>query len=189
MTLDATLQAVVFDLDGLIFNTEELYEDVGAQLLGRRDKEFSAALLDAMMGRPTRVALQIMIDWHQLDATIPELEAETDALFPSILDARLAPMPGFLELLAALELARIPTAVATSSKLSFVTDVLSRFDLVRRFDFLLTSEDVVNGKPDPEIYRVACERLALRPARVMVLEDSEERMDCLELVVDEKAFD
>jgi HAD superfamily hydrolase (TIGR01509 family) len=172
MTANAPVHAVVFDLDGLMFNTEELYQDVGAELLRRRGQQFTGPLLDAMMGRPSPVALQIMIDWHQLDTTVAQLEAETDALFPAILDARLTPMPGLLELLAALEQAGIPKAVATSRR-SFVIDVLSRFDLEPQFMFLLTAEDVMRGKPDPEIYRTACRRLGCQPPHVMVLEDSE----------------
>lgn len=45
-------RAVVFDLDGLMFNTEELYQEVGGELLGRRGKQFDAELLDRIMGRP-----------------------------------------------------------------------------------------------------------------------------------------
>ncbi len=173
MNLDDPLQAVVFDLDGLMFNTEDLYIEVGSQLLKRRGQEFTKPLLDAMMGRPTQVALQIMIDWHRLDATVGQLSAETDQLFPAVLDAGLQTMPGLLALLDVLEQAGIPRAVATSSRLSFVTDVLSRFDLLPRFAFLLTAEDVTHGKPAPEIYLKACARLGLAPPRVMVLEDSE----------------
>lgn len=167
------LPAVVFDLDGLMVNTEDLYVEVGAALLRKRGKTFTGPLLDTMMGRPTRVALQIMIDWHQLDVTVAGLEAETDAIFPAILDARLAPMPGLLTLLDALDAATIPKVVATSSRRKFVDDVLSRLGLAARFAFLLTAEDVVRGKPDPEIYTTACRRLDLPPDQVLVLEDSE----------------
>lgn len=170
---DPILQAVVFDLDGLMFNTEDLYEEVGAQLLARRGKMFSPELLDQLMGRPSPVALEIMIRWHNLNASVEQLEAETDALFPAILDARLAPMPGLMPLLDCLDHAGIPAGIATGSGRSFATDVLSRFGLEDRFQFLLTAEDVVHGKPDPEIYRMACQRLELPPPVVMVLEDSE----------------
>jgi HAD superfamily hydrolase (TIGR01509 family) len=173
MNQHAPIQAVVFDLDGLMFNTEELYQDVGGELLRRRGKQFTGPLLDAMMGRPSPVALQIMIDWHQLDATVAELEAETDELFADMLDKRLAPMPGLLDLLQTLEQAGVPKAVATSSRRAFVTDVLGRFAMEPRFEFLLTAEDVRQGKPDPEIYATACRRLRLPPPQVMVLEDSE----------------
>ena len=165
--------AVVFDLDGLMFNTEELYEEVGEELLRRRGKQMTRELLDEMMGRPSPVALQLMIDWHQLDATVADLESETDSIFPAILDAHLAPMPGCLPLLEFLEAEGIPKAVATSSRRSFVDDVLSRFDLAPRFQFVLTAEDVQRGKPNPEIYQTAAHRLQLTTAEVMVLEDSE----------------
>jgi HAD superfamily hydrolase (TIGR01509 family) len=166
-------QAVVFDLDGLMFNTEELYQDVGGELLRRRGKVFTSDLLDAMMGRPNRVALQIMIDWHSLTDTVDGLIAETETIFVGILDGRLALMPGLPELLDALERAEIAKAIATSSPRRFVTNVLSRFDLEPRFAFVLTAEDVVEGKPNPEIYLTAAKRLGIQPSRMLVLEDSQ----------------
>ena len=126
------LKAVVFDLDGLMFNTEELYQHVGGEVLRRRGKLFDAELLDAMMGRPGSVALQLMIDWHQLVDTVEQLATESDEVFAGILGERLETMPGLLQLLDALERAAVPKAIATSSRRAFVTDVLSRFDLPRR---------------------------------------------------------
>ena len=72
----APLQAVVFDLDGLMFNTEMLYQQVGGELLRRRGKRFEADLLDQMMGRRTHVALQMMIDWHSLGDSVETLTAK-----------------------------------------------------------------------------------------------------------------
>jgi HAD superfamily hydrolase (TIGR01509 family) len=167
------VRAVVFDLDGLMFNTEELYQFVGGELLGRRGKAFEPELLDQMMGRPPRVSLQLMIDWHGLEDTPATLATETEEIFATILDTRLECMPGLLELLEALEQHQIPKAIATSSGRRFVTNVLSRFEFEPRFDFVLTSEDVVEGKPHPEIYLKAAERFGLPPAEVLVLEDSE----------------
>jgi HAD superfamily hydrolase (TIGR01509 family) len=165
-------RAVVFDLDGLLFNTEELYQDVGTELLRRRGHVFGADLLNAMMGRPSRVALQLMIDHHGLSDTVETLAAETAEIFPAILDARLALMPGAEQLLAALEHADIPKAIGTSSGRRFVTGVLGRFHLEPRFEFILTAEDVVEGKPQPEIYLKAASRFGVEPAEMMVLEDS-----------------
>ncbi|MCE9606270.1 MAG: HAD family phosphatase [Planctomycetia bacterium] len=166
-------KAVVFDHDGLIFNTEDLYQDVGGELLRRRGCAFTPELLDRMMGRPGRIALQIMIDMHHLEATVDQLTAETDEIFPAILDARLETMPGFMELAAALEKAGIPKAIATSSRRSFVVGCLARFQLEPRFQFILSAEDVVEGKPNPEIYLTAAKRFGLRSDEIMVLEDSQ----------------
>lgn len=165
--------AVVFDLDGLMFNTEDLYQHVGDELLRRRGKVCEPELLDAMMGRPGAVSLQIMIDWHTLDDTVEGLAAESDEIFVDLLDQRLAPMPGLLDLLQALEEAEVPKAIATSSGRRFVTNVLGRFDLEQRFQFILTAEDIVQGKPHPEIYLLAASRLGVEPGRMVVLEDSQ----------------
>ena len=137
------LRAVVFDLDGLMFNTEELYQYVGSEVLRRRGKTFEPELLDRMMGRQPQVALQIMIDYHGLDATPAILAAESEAIFATILDARLECMPGLIDLLDALEQHRIPKSIATSSPRQFVTNVLGRFEFEPRFEFILAAEDVV----------------------------------------------
>ena len=63
-------------------------------LLARRGKQVTRELLDNMMGRQSSVALQVMIDWHDLDATVEQLQHETDEIFWGLLEERLAPMPG-----------------------------------------------------------------------------------------------
>ncbi|HZZ28291.1 MAG TPA: HAD family phosphatase [Pirellulales bacterium] len=166
-------QAVVFDLDGLLFNTEELYNFVGVELLGRRGKDFPPELLQQIMGRPQPVALQLMIDWHALDATVEILLAETEVVFAEILDERLEFMPGAKALLAALETAGIPKAIATSSGRKFTRNILGRFQLEPRFAFVLTCENVTHGKPHPEIYLQAAQQFGIPPAEMMVFEDSQ----------------
>lgn len=166
-------RAVVFDLDGLMFNTEELYQDVGTEMLRRRGKTFDAELLDGMMGRPANAALQLMIDYHGLKCTVSDLMIETDTIFATLLEDRLEQMPGLADLLVALERAEIPKAIATSSGSAFVRRVLDHFELAPRFEFFLTCDDVRDGKPHPEIYLLAAERLGIAPAEMLVLEDSQ----------------
>jgi HAD superfamily hydrolase (TIGR01509 family) len=168
-----SVAAVAFDLDGLMFNTEELYVDVGTEVLRRRGKQMSAELLDAMMGRRPPQAIAKMIEWHELDDTVEAIMAESRDIFGPILDTRLRPMPGLMELLEALERASVPKAVGTSSGIDFVTNVLSRFELIPRFEFLLTAEDVASGKPNPEIYLTSAKRFGIEPSQMVVLEDSE----------------
>jgi HAD superfamily hydrolase (TIGR01509 family) len=172
-TMHESLRAVVFDLDGLMFNTEALYHDVGAELLRRRGHQLTQELHNQMMGRPSPIALRIMIDWHSLDATPEQLQQETDEIFREILATRLAPMPGLERLLETLERVGRPKAIATSSRRSFVTNVLGRYGWEPRFQFILTAEDVTHGKPHPEIYLTASERLGVTPGETLVLEDSQ----------------
>ena len=173
MNAIANIKAVAFDLDGLMFNTEEIYTDVGGELLRRRGKVCTRELLDQMMGRPARVALQIMIDFHDLDVTVEQLQIETDEIFADLLDERLEPMPGLMRLLQSLEAHNIPKAITTSSRRLFASKILSRFELEPRFSFMLTGDDVENGKPHPEIYLSAATRHQCSPHEMLVLEDSQ----------------
>ena len=167
------LRAVVFDLDGLMFNTEDLYQDVGSEVLARRGKELTAELLDMMMGRKSDISLQIMIDYHKLDDTVAGLEAESAEIMYELLPKRLAPLPGLLALLESLEGANIPKAIATSSSREFVTRVLGHFELEPRFSFVFSSENITNGKPAPDVYLLATKSLDVEPQEAMVLEDSQ----------------
>ena len=167
-------KAVVFDMDGLMFNTEELYWHVGTELLRRRGREYTRPLCDAMMGLQPQPAFQTMIDWHGLSETWEQLAAESDEIYFSLLDQYpVEVMPGLWKLLDVLESAGIPKAIGTSSRRRALETLLNRFQLQGRFAFTLTAEDVQHSKPHPEIYQKAAERFGLLPKEVVVLEDSQ----------------
>ena len=167
------IRAVVFDLDGLMFNTEEVYAHTGTEILRRRGKAPTSDLFHRMMGRRAPEALQIMIDVMHLSDSIETLQAETKDIWTQVVDTHLRMMPGLLELLDLIESRQLPRAVATSSGRRYLDQLLGRFDLLHRFDFTLTAEDVTHGKPHPEIYLTAAERIGVAPPQMLVLEDSE----------------
>lgn len=166
------IAAVAFDMDGLMFNTEDLYDQVGQLLLERRGKQFSRELKLEIMGLPGPVAFQVLKDRCQLADSIERLQQESDQIFSTLLPTEIRTMPGLETVLQRLETLDIPKIVATSSHRQFATQVLGSFDLQPRFEFVLTSEDVVNGKPNPEIYLTAADRLGVEPGSLLVLEDS-----------------
>jgi HAD superfamily hydrolase (TIGR01509 family) len=168
------LRAVTFDLDGLMVNTEELYDLVMHELCVRRKLTFTDDLRVKMMGRPGHISIAYMIEHHALvDDTVEGLLEESDLLFSGALREQLALMPGLLELLNALESANIPKGIATSSRRKYVDEVLDRFDLSSRFAFVLSAENVTHGKPHPEVYLAAAERHGVQPQEMLVLEDSQ----------------
>ena len=166
-------RAVVFDMDGLMFNTEDVYHEVGTELMRRRGCEYTRELCDAIMGRPPRDCFEMMIQWHGLDERWEAMAAESEEIFISLLDGRLATMPGLLELLDCLESAGVPKAIGTSSSRRLLNECVSRFRLEPRFEFMLAAEDSVHGKPHPEIYLKAAERFGVEPQEMAVLEDSQ----------------
>lgn len=167
------IKAVVFDLDGLMFNTEDVFNLSGRELLARRGKQMTHELLSRMMGRRANEAFAIMVEMMELSETIDDLLDESRIIFQDLLPAHLAPLPGLFELLALIESRGLPKGVATSSSRAYLEDILGRFNLLARFDTTLTAEDVTHGKPHPEIYQKAAEKLAIAPGEMLVLEDSE----------------
>ncbi len=167
------IRGVVFDLDGVLVNTELVFQQAGNELARRRGKEMTLDVFKEMMGRRPREAFTAMIEMLGLNDTVEELQRESREIFFQLLDVHLAPMPGLHELLERIERAGLPKAVATSSPRDYARDILGRVRLLDRFAFILGAEDVTNGKPHPEIYLKAAERLGLPPQNVLVVEDSE----------------
>ena len=167
------IRAVCFDLDGLMFNTEVIFNEVGHELLRRRDRVMTHDLITAMMGRRAIEAVQVMINWHELSDTAEDLIDESQVLFFELAKDRLEAMPGLFELLEAIETRNLPKGVATSSTRSYLEKILGKFRLIERFHSILTAEDVQIGKPHPEIYLKAAVRLGVAPEEMLVLEDSQ----------------
>ena len=168
-----SLKAVVFDLDGLMFNTEHIFHRAGDELLRRRGKAMTAECLHRMIGRRPREAFTAMVELFALNESIDHLLAESQAIFTALLDEHLAAMPGLFELLELIERQQLPKGVATSSPRKYLLNLLRRYELESRFSITLCSEDVTYGKPHPEIYLRAAEALRVEPAEMLVLEDSQ----------------
>ena len=168
-----SLKAVAFDLDGLIFNTEHVFVLAAETVVERRGLPMPPTLIQSMMGLRPPEGFRIMRELLGVADSPDELFSETRRTFLSLLDEHLEPMPGVFEMFDLLESIPLPKAVATSSPREFLDNLLSRFDLHSRFAFALTAEDVVNGKPNPEIYLKAAERLGVAPSEMLVFEDSE----------------
>ncbi len=167
------IRAVVFDLDGLMLNTEDIFDIAGRKLLERRGLEMTDQIHHAMLGRRPAEAFNALKSLTGIQDDLTDLMLETKELFCSIAEHHLATMPGLHEILDIVEQRKLPRAVATSSPRAYMTDLLTRFDLLHRFSVTLTAEDVTYGKPHPEIYLTAAERLGVNPAEMLVLEDSE----------------
>ncbi len=170
---DTKVRGVAFDMDGLLLNTEDLYEHVGAELLRRRGKTYREVVRRQMIGLPAQKAFGVLIEHEGLADTWQELQRETDTIFLEILDKDLALMPGVEALLSHVDRLGLPRCVATSSTRTFATKALGMVGILERLDFVITAEDVPNGKPHPDIYQAAAVRMGIATQEMLVLEDSE----------------
>ena len=170
---NSALKAVAFDMDGLMFDTEKIYWNAACELLAKRGAVYTQELCDEIMGRPPRVCFERFIEKFSLTDTWEELQNESENIFIRRLPKEYAPMPGLFDLLDTLEQHKIPKAICTSSSRRIMTAVLDQEHLLPRFDFTITGNDIINGKPHPEVYQKAAQQFGIRPEEMLVLEDSE----------------
>ena len=164
--------AVALDMDGLLFDTERIYWQVGDTILQRRGHRYSAELQARMMGRIGTAAVQEMIDFHNLDSSAEELLQESDEIYGELLPQQIRPMRGLEEWIGRLRESRLPFALTTSSRRKWVDVIFEEHDWRDEFHFVLTGDDVTHGKPHPEMYQRAAEAFGIDPSVMLVLEDS-----------------
>lgn len=173
MVSDLPFKAVVFDLDGTLLNTEDIFERAGSELMERRGLRMTDEIRGAMLGRRPSEAFAALKSLTGLSDSIEELMRETKSIFQVLAEDSVALMPGVPELLALTDRCCLPRAIATSSPRAYAAWLLGRVNLLESFRFALTAEDVVEGKPHPEIYLSAAARLGVAPSEMLVFEDSE----------------
>ncbi len=162
--------AVVFDMDGLLLDTEPLWAAAEADLLARHGEPYTAVDAAATHGRS--VADVIAIYAARLGGADPAaLEAELIDLAAARYVTGPALKPGALALVRALH-GRMPLAVASNTASWLVRGALGRAGLLPAFDAVASGADLGRGKPHPDVYLAACAALGVAPAGSVAFEDS-----------------
>jgi HAD superfamily hydrolase (TIGR01509 family) len=166
------VHAAIFDMDGLMVDTEPLYFEAESELARRLGKTFTREVMHHMMGHKATRSIQIMMEILGIEGSIQEILALRDTLYESLLVRGVNPMRGLLDLLDWLETHGYRKAVATSSRRRFKDIIFDHLDLHGRFEVVVTGGEVSEGKPSPEIYQRAVSDLGLLAEQCVVLEDS-----------------
>ncbi|HWF09075.1 MAG TPA: HAD family phosphatase [Bryobacteraceae bacterium] len=169
-----SFSAVIFDMDGLMLDTEPVYKIAWQRAAESRGFPISDALYFELIGR-TRAAGEAILReafgaGFEVEAFRAACERCETVAFAERLPAR---KPGLDVLLALLDLHRVPKAVATSTDRPVAEAMLREHGLLNRFRAMVTGSDISNGKPAPDIFLLAARRLGVAPATCLVLEDSE----------------
>lgn len=169
----AAVEAVVFDMDGLIFDSERVvqrsWNDAGEILgYGRIGEHIYNTL-----GFNVKRREQYFKSVYGADFKMEEFNQITRERFHEIVGQEgLGVKPGVRELLEYLKSRGIKTAVATSSRKEYSTRILTEAGLMRYFDGAVFGDMVENAKPDPEIYLKACDAIGAKPENSVALEDA-----------------
>ncbi len=167
------MQAALFDMDGLLVDTEPLWTVAEHELAERLGGVFTDDLKAAIVGTRLDVAVPTVLRWFDVDPT-PERVASTAALLlHRMVELFAAPidfLPGALELIAAVRADGVPVALVSSSYRVLVDAAPLHAEGL--FDLSVAGDEVTRGKPAPEPYLTAASRLGVSAQRCVVLEDS-----------------
>ncbi|HDQ74089.1 MAG TPA: HAD family phosphatase [Chloroflexi bacterium] len=166
------IHAVIFDLDGLMVDSEPLAEWAWRETLARYGCLLDEQTFQDILGLRVADSARVICERYPLPVGPEEAMAERDRLFLDAVPARLRACAGLYPLLDALACREIPLALATSGHRVYVDLVFQTLDFEDRFRAVVTGDEVANGKPAPDIYLLAAERLGVAPERCLALEDS-----------------
>jgi HAD superfamily hydrolase (TIGR01509 family) len=164
--------AVVFDMDGLLFNTETLYQKAALAEAAQGGHDATSGIFSRTIGLPWPQSRSLLLGHFGDDFPADEFVTAWVRHFDLIASTRLSLKPGALELLDTLEDLRLPRAIATSSAHHTVHRHLTAHGLVGRFHEIVGHGDYTAGKPAPDPFLKAAERLGVEPRLCLALEDS-----------------
>ncbi|HCS49412.1 MAG TPA: HAD family hydrolase, partial [Candidatus Aminicenantes bacterium] len=164
-------KALIFDMDGLMIDSERLYWQVEKNLARSYRKVVKEETLWKMMGRRPIEGMRIFVEDLKLPISAEEALALRDARMREKYRDESEAMPGLFHILGTFY-GKLKLAVCTGAQREFMEIVVDRLKIREKFDVLQASDEIKRGKPDPEIYLRTCLRLGLEPKQCIVLEDS-----------------
>lgn len=168
------IQSVIFDLDGLLIDSEMVFYRIYREMLAAIGHEFTLAdYLSGFSGRPIRPIMADFISRFGLPATLEEACAHVESEEAEARRTGIPLKPGARQLLEDLRESGRSIALGTSSTRERARSILEAHGILDRFDALICAEDITRGKPDPQVFLSAAAALGTAPAHCLVLEDSE----------------
>ncbi len=166
------IQAILFDLDGLMVDSEPHSRASWQAVMARRGVTLEPSVLDGILGQRLIETARLFVERYNLSDAPEQLSQEKEAYQIAYLNGQVKPMPGLSVLLDDVERRGVRTAVASSGARVYVQAVLDEIRLAHQFETLVTAEDVVHGKPAPDVFLLAARAVDVPPEQCLVLEDA-----------------
>ncbi|MBI2042693.1 MAG: HAD family phosphatase [Candidatus Nealsonbacteria bacterium] len=168
-----TIKAVIFDMDGVIADSQPLHAGLEELLLKEHGIEIPAAeLTRKYAGVPDRDCAEIIFKEHGKEVDLDKFVKEKWTRLIDFAKSKIAPIDGVFGLIDQLKKDNFLLAVASSSRPEFIELVLSELGIKDSFETIINGQEVKFGKPAPDIFLLAAQRLEVPPSTCWVIEDA-----------------
>ncbi len=164
--------AVIFDVDGVLVDSYDAHRIAFMQLAQKLDTKFTDEDFTKSFGRTSRDILRTWFDPDMSDADIALHDGEKEAAYRDIVRKEFPAMGGAVELIDQLHMAGFKQAMGSSGPPENVQLANTKLDRAHAFGALVTGMDVTHGKPNPEVFLIAADRLGVAPDHCCVIEDA-----------------
>lgn len=167
------LEAVIFDMDGVLVDSEPLHFEAYKSLIGSFGGDYDEEFNSRFLGRRDIEIAPIVIETFSLPHGPEEFVRAKDSIFYELITTRACALPGVHDALKAANQLGLKTAIASSSKMTTIELIVDTLDIRSFFSHLISGDHVERGKPEPDIFLLAAEKLTVAPAHCLVIEDTE----------------
>lgn len=167
------MKAVIFDLDGVIIDSEPLYLEINIKTFKYFGIHASEEDFNHFVGMTDVGVYTTLKEKYQVPYTIEEmLDYHSELVWDTFYHLEAEPIEGIRELLQTLKDHHVPTAIASSSPKKIIEVIIHKFKLADYFQLIVSGQEVAQGKPAPDIFLETAKRLTISPADCVVIEDS-----------------
>ena len=166
--------AAIFDWDGVIIDSSRQHEKSWELLAAEERRTLPPDHFQRSFGMKSERIIPELLQWTNDPREVTRLSLRKEALYRVILRAgQITPLPGVVKWLNRLRAASVPCSIASSTHRENITCALGELGLEKFFTAIVSAEDVAHGKPDPEVFLVAAQKLDMPPKRCVVFEDAQ----------------
>ena len=168
------MKAVIFDMDGVLVDSQPYHFKADIETMSEYGVVKDQKFYEKFAGTLTSDRMRILKDLFKLDIPVEEMVKKREDMILEIMAREdIKPVSGIPEFLKSIKNRGLKTAVASSSGYDLIGLILSRLGISEYFDSITSGNDVKRGKPSPDIFLLAAERIGAEPSECLVVEDSE----------------
>lgn len=171
--MEMKYEGFIFDMDGVLIDSEPTYKIINTSLFNSLGFNVDDALYETFIGLGVFKMWAILKEKFNLPESLEHyVELDEEWKYSSFQKYEMEPIPGVENLILMLKEKGIKIAVASSSQRRTINTLLVKAGLLKYFELICSGDEIVNGKPAPDIFLKAADKIGIQPERCIVLEDS-----------------